>query len=70
MVLLAVLGLLAGILFVLLPSMLGSRPPPEADPSRPAATGGLREAGLPASDRLAVQPMRSFDQTRAARKPS
>jgi hypothetical protein len=67
---LAVLGLLAGVLFVLLPSMLGQPSPTEADPSRPAATGGLQEAGLPPSDRLAVLPMRSFAQTRAARKPS
>jgi hypothetical protein len=69
-VLLAVLGLLAGALFVLLPSMLGQRSPADADPSRPAATGRLQEAGLPPSDRLAVLPMRSFAQPRAARKPS
>jgi hypothetical protein len=69
-VLLAVLGLLAGVLFVLLPSMLGSRPPTDADPTRPAATGGLQEAGLPAGDRLAVLPMRSSATTRATWKPS
>jgi len=47
LVALAVLGLLAGILFVLLPSLLGSRPVTEAVPTRAAPTGSLPEARSP-----------------------
>ena len=49
MVILAALGLLAGILIILLPTLLGSRPVTEAAPStsRPAATGTLPEAVVP-----------------------
>jgi hypothetical protein len=56
MVALAALGLLAGILIILLPTLLGSKPVTEAAPSRPAATGSLPEAALPGERRLVVQP--------------
>jgi hypothetical protein len=53
-VILAVLGLLAGIGFVLVPSLLGSRPATEAVPSRALPTGLLPEASSAAGVTIAL----------------
>jgi hypothetical protein len=47
LVALAVLGLLAGVMFVLIPSLLGSRPVTEAVPTRAAPTAAAPTEGLP-----------------------